>query len=754
MRTEEREQAATMELKEIISYFTDPRRMPNGSYMVRCPCHADSKQSLHITQTKDKILFFDHGGCRTEDILERVGLKETDLFQGEQQRPPRTWRNRMEYGFSQKYGEGVRIVDVYDYIDENGRYQFSKVRLEGGTIKGKEFVQARIDYINDRYEYGLGGTKPTLYNLPALLRTVADGFPVFYVEGEKDVETLRKLNYTATTAGAVGGWRKEYARFFTGAKVYILPDNDDAGEELAGKVARDLKQYAFNVVTIRKVSALKKGDITDYFTKEGHTPEDLRKLIQSAEGDLAPWAYRSDRGTINVKPSTLAVNFSKVMDYAIVRNPLDDNDLFYGFEGGVYRRWNKAQIKSALRRFVPVEYQKDAQIAEAHRTLFELGDKIHSFEELDSNEAYINFANGLYSIREKMLISHDPRILGTMQLRFNYDPTAQERPVFTRFMNDLFTREDGTVDIDSMKIVQEFGGLILSNIYVYRVKKALFLCSLRGNTGKSTLMNFMEYLLGEDNVTSVPIQNMNETTGRFTMGTALGKRMIINGDQTESDIGDSSYFKQLTGGDRTKMENKNQKPLTVRYRGGIMIGCNGLPSFSDDKGEHIFQRLLLIMCTNVIPEEKRDSMLLDKMKREAPAIINWFLEGLHRLIDNGLTFTRSEASEKAIHEYREQLDSVYRFIHEYREGDFHYVITKDRADQVTKSDFYNAYEQWCGTSDNELRPVRKKNINQRLEMLGCVIDPKGNAGDRRGVYTIRGMKWTEDFKQVSMDDLT
>ena len=149
------------------------------------------------------------------------------------------------------------------------------------------------------------------------------------------------------------------------------------------------------------------------------------------------------------------------------------------------------------------------------------------------------------------------------------------------------------------------------------------------------------------------------------MGTALGKRMIINGDQTESDIGDSSYFKQLTGGDRTKMESKNKQPLMVRYRGGIMVGCNGLPSFMDDRGEHVFERLLLIMCTNVIPEEKRDAALLDKMKPEIPAIINWFLEGLKRLIANGYKFTRSKSAEDAVKEYRQRLDSVYRFINEW-----------------------------------------------------------------------------------------
>ena len=746
-----------METKQIVSRFKNPRRQRDGSFMCSCPCHDDRKQSLHISHKGNKTLICDQAGCSLDEILEAVGLKQSDLFDDEIQKSSRTWRDRMEYGQKQKHGEGAHIAAVYNYKDANGKYLFSKIRIEGGDIQGKEFLQARIDDSSDSYQYGLGGIKPTLYNLPALIRAIDDGFPVYIVEGEKDVETLRKLHYTATTAGAVGGWKKEYAKHFIGATVNILPDNDKPGETLAEEIRRDLKPYAFTVRVIHKISSIQKGDITDFFEKEGGTLEAFKSRVQNTEGIIAPWAYLNSRDEVNIKPSQLAVSFSKVMDYIIVRNPLDDNDLFYGFEGGVYRRKNKAQIKSSLRKFVPVAYQKDAQIAEAQRTLFELGTKIHSFDDLDANERYINFKNGLLDLRQWELVPHDSEVISTIQLQFDYDPTIKDKPVFDRYINDLFTREDGEIDHDSMKILQEFCGLAISNIYVYRAKKALFLCSIRGNTGKTQLLNLVQLILGEENATSIPIQHMNENTGRFTMGTALGKRMIINGDQTESDIGDSSYFKQLTGGDRTKMESKNKQPLMVRYRGGIMVGCNGLPSFTDDKGEHVFERLLLIMCTNVIPEEKRDAALLDKMKPEIPAIINWFLEGLKRLIANGYKFTRSKSAEDAVKEYRQRLDSVYRFINEWNGSvavgnektssnvygyTEHFEITKNRADQYPKNTFYDSYTAWCEDPDIDLTPIKKKNLNQRLEALGLEVDPRGVYKDRHGIYTIRGLKKT------------
>ena len=110
-------------------------------------------------------------------------------------------------------------------------------------------------------------------------------------------------------------------------------------------------------------------------------------------------------------------------------------------------------------------------------------------------------------------------------------------------------------------------------------------------------------------------------------------------------------------------------------------------------------------------------------------------------MSQGYKFTKSEATEKALHEYREQLDSVYRFIHEFRIGGEHFVITKDRADQVSKNTFYTQYENWCNDDETDLTPVKKKNLNQRLEAMGLEVDPRGNTQTQRGVYTIRGLAW-------------
>ena len=81
--------------------------------------------------------------------------------------------------------------------------------------------------------------------MPEVLEAVATGQPVFVVEGEKDVETARKLNIVATcNAGGANKWRTEHAAYLQGADVIVVPDNDDAGLQHAESVAASLRGVA------------------------------------------------------------------------------------------------------------------------------------------------------------------------------------------------------------------------------------------------------------------------------------------------------------------------------------------------------------------------------------------------------------------------------------------------------------------------------------------------------------------------------
>lgn len=368
---------------------------------------------------------------------------------------------------------------------------------------------------------------------------------------------------------------------------------------------------------------------------------------------------------------------------------------------------------------------------------------ICSFTELDREEKYINMKNGLYNLHTKQLEHHTPRVYSTIQLACEYQPGNQYRPFFDKYINDLCKDRDGMIDESKKAVLQEYGGLLLSNVGVYRTKLCLVLWSLLGNTGKTQFIKLLSELLGEGKTVNIPIQNMNEAS-KFALGSVPGSRIISIGDQTSSEIKDSSIFKQLTGGDAVSFERKGKQPFNFIYPGGIIIACNNLPMFTDDKGGHLFERLCVVPCTNTIERERRDGALLDKMLREKEAILNWFLEGLHRLIDNKFKITKSASCDLAMNEYREKMDTVYRYLSEF------YVVTGNEEDMVSKPKFEEHYLKWC--TENEYRSVNKQNIKERMEANGCPVS-KARYQGKVGVMVYRNLKEKDiDFCIVTQEE--
>jgi hypothetical protein len=233
-----------------------------GKWEARCPAHDDRKPSLGVAVGKDdRVLLHCQAGCPVEAIVKAIGLEMADLFV----------RDEMPNG-------GKRIVATYDYRDEAGILLYQSVRYDP-----KDFRQRQPD--------GKGGwiwsvkDRPlVLYRLPELLQTPPEQ-PVFVVEGEKDVEALRRLGVTATTnAMGAGKWRKCYNESLRGRHVILLPDNDEPGRKHMETVRRNLKGVAASVQTVVLPDLPPKGDVSDWLAAGG-TAEKLRELAEAAKDE-------------------------------------------------------------------------------------------------------------------------------------------------------------------------------------------------------------------------------------------------------------------------------------------------------------------------------------------------------------------------------------------------------------------------------------------------------------------------------------
>lgn len=164
------------------------------------------------------------------------------------------------------------IVATYIYQYEDGSNAFRVTRY-----KPKTFIQHRWE--NGKWISGTSGIRRVPYRLPQIL---AANKTIYFVEGEKDVETLEKHGLIATTTPmGANSWDDSYAGYFRGKRVAVIPDNDGPGEAFAKKVAESISMVG-RVKLLRLPGLPEKGDVSDFFAMDGNTVDELLSLLSAA----------------------------------------------------------------------------------------------------------------------------------------------------------------------------------------------------------------------------------------------------------------------------------------------------------------------------------------------------------------------------------------------------------------------------------------------------------------------------------------
>jgi len=164
------------------------------------------------------------------------------------------------------------ILIKYDYLDENGKLLYRKVRG-----KGKKFWFERIGE-NGKVVKKVGNTRRVLYRLPELIKSSGT---VYIVGGEKDVNTLRQYDLTATTNdNGEGNWKNDFNQYFKGRDVVILEDNDEKGRKHGRIVSESLYDTAKSIKIVRFDNLQKGGDASDFLVNS--SIKELMDLVDNA----------------------------------------------------------------------------------------------------------------------------------------------------------------------------------------------------------------------------------------------------------------------------------------------------------------------------------------------------------------------------------------------------------------------------------------------------------------------------------------
>lgn len=125
------------------------------------------------------------------------------------------------------------------------------------------------------------GVNPVPYHLPEIIQSIE---PVLIVEGEKDVENLKRMGFTATTSPmGAGKWKPSYNKYLKDKEIILIPDHDQPGYQHCRNIGQSLWGIAKKIKWLELPGLEEKEDISNWIEK-GNTKEKLLQLIKEAPG--------------------------------------------------------------------------------------------------------------------------------------------------------------------------------------------------------------------------------------------------------------------------------------------------------------------------------------------------------------------------------------------------------------------------------------------------------------------------------------
>jgi len=304
--------------------------------------------------------------------------------------------------------------------------------------------------------------------------------------------------------------------------------------------------------------------------------------------------------------------------------------------------------------------------------------------------SHINVLNGRLNWKEGILEPHHPKHMDVHQLPVEYDPDAI-CPTFDKFL------EDTLGDDELIQLVEEVMGYVLIPTTKFQ-RAVLFLGD--GSNGKTVLLDVIQELLGDNNVSNLSIQSLVEN--RFAMAGIYGKLANICNDIDSRALQATGPFKQIVSGDSVIGEKKFESSFSFRPYARLLFSTNEIPG-SKDRSYGFYRRLIVVPFRNKFEGKNADLDLSHKLIQEKSGILNRALVGLRRLMQNG-HFTDAKLANRALSEYRVQNDTANAFIDE--------CVIEDRGASIEKQILRKQYVSWCDQMG--YKPVSQQRFRKAL----------------------------------------
>jgi putative DNA primase/helicase len=237
--------------------------------------------------------------------------------------------------------------------------------------------------------------------------------------------------------------------------------------------------------------------------------------------------------------------------------------------------------------------------------------------------------------------------------RVDYLPGAK-CPTWLRVLGEIFAKDHKLIHF-----WQQLCGICLTADVSNHILPVLYGA---GANGKGTIVNALMEILGPDYAIAAPPGLLMLKRGEHhptDLATLFGKRLVVDSETAEGARLNEPLVKQLTGGDRISARRMHEDFWDFAPTHKILMCTNHKPEIRETK-HAIWRRVKLVPFNVVIPEDKQDAKLPDRLQHEYPGILAWCVQGCLDWQELGLCVP--PAVEKATAEYRPEQDALGEFL--------------------------------------------------------------------------------------------
>lgn len=327
-------------------------------------------------------------------------------------------------------------------------------------------------------------------------------------------------------------------------------------------------------------------------------------------------------------------------------------------------------------------------------------------DEIESNPMFLNLKNGMWDVKKRELIPHDPAYLNRNQFPVSYDEDA-DCDLWLETLASTFKD-----DLDKIDTLQDFFGYCL---YPKIIFPGVLFCIGDGGNGKGVVDHVLSRFLGTKSVCHISMKRMNEPFGLI----GFKGKYINTVSETSPEKLDVTEFKQVSAGDEIETSIKyggdvKFAPFTKHY-----ISMNKFPHVTETTNS-FFRRITVLEFVNKFIGNDCDPYLKDKLELCLDGVFLWALDGLYRVLANKRLSTPTSV-KRGKDRFMDESNHIRIFVSEVC------VLAPDAT--IKPPELYKRYQNWCMANGISKQFIRTNFYKKLCENYPGIHKTRGTTTD-------------------------